>query len=44
MNYYLFAAYSAVWVIFFLYLYSLKSRQRSLEKSIEGLQKRLEQR
>jgi len=43
MNY-LVAAYAAVWLILFIYLYSLKARQNDLEKTIQGLEKRLHDR
>jgi len=39
---YLFAAYVAIWCILFFYMYSLGSRQSSLEKTLSALQKRLE--
>jgi CcmD family protein len=42
MNY-LVAAYIAVWVMLFLYLFSLMTRLKGLEKSIELLSKRLEE-
>ena len=38
MNY-LVVAYAAIWLLFFIYLFTLKSRQRDLEKSVEALQK-----
>ncbi len=43
MNY-LVAAYSAIWFLFFIYLFTLKSRQRDLEKTVETLQKQLGER
>jgi len=39
---YLFAAYVAIWCILFFYLFTLKSRQGNLEKTVEALQKNLE--
>jgi CcmD family protein len=39
---YLFSAYSAIWCLLFLYLFSLRSRQRKLERTVEALLKRLE--
>jgi len=39
---YLVAAYAAVWVILFFYLYTLRSRQASLEKTVESLLQRVE--
>jgi CcmD family protein len=41
MNY-LVAAYIAIWVVLFVYLFSLGSRQRRLQKEVESLQKQLE--
>ena len=41
MNY-LVAAYVAFWVLVFLFIVSLKSRQRNLEKAVEVLEKRVE--
>jgi CcmD family protein len=38
MNY-LVAAYIAVWVILFIYLFTLASRQKSLKKEVEQLLK-----
>jgi CcmD family protein len=43
MNY-LVAAYTAIWFLFFIYLFTLKSRQRDLEKTVEALQKQTEKR
>ena len=40
MNY-LFAAYSAIWFLFFIYLFTLKSRQRNLEKTLSLVEKKL---
>ena len=39
---YLFAAYTAIWLVIFGYLFSLSRRQRSLEREIESLRKALE--
>ena len=39
---YLMTAYIAIWLILFVYLFSLNSRQRSLQKEVESLQKQLE--
>jgi CcmD family protein len=39
---YLFAAYSLVWIVLFLYVLSLDRRSRRAEKEIEGLQRILE--
>jgi CcmD family protein len=39
---YLFAAYSLVWVVLFLYVLSLDRRSRRAEKELEGLQRALE--
>jgi CcmD family protein len=43
MNY-LVAAYAAIWFLFFIYLFTLKSRQKNLEKTVEALQKQLDRR
>jgi CcmD family protein len=40
---YLVAAYIAFWCLLFLYLFSLKARQRDLEHTVDGLMKKLEQ-
>lgn len=40
---YLMAAYIAIWLILFVYLFSLNSRQRSLQKEVESLEKQLDQ-
>ena len=37
VNKYLFAAFSALWVIFFLYAWSLSRRQARLRKELEEL-------
>ncbi|PWT91177.1 MAG: CcmD family protein [Acidobacteria bacterium] len=39
---YLIAAYSAIWLILFIFLFSLFSKQTNLEKTLESLQKRME--
>ena len=41
---FLFAAYTAVWVLLFLYIHVLSRRNRSLEKEIEELRALLERR
>jgi CcmD family protein len=41
MNY-LFAAYSAIWVILALYLFSIHSREKKLAEEIDRLKKSLE--
>jgi CcmD family protein len=41
---YLFAAYTLVWVVLFLYLISLSRRQRKLDREIDNLRKMLEAR
>ena len=38
---YLVAAYAAVWVILFFYVYTLRSRQAGLEKTVETLLQRV---
>jgi len=43
MNYYLVAAYVAIWCVLFVYLFSLSSRQRKLQKDVESLRKQIEQ-
>jgi len=40
MNY-LMAAYIAIWMVLFVYLFSLSSRQRRLQKEVEALQKKV---
>jgi CcmD family protein len=42
MNYYLVAAYVAIWCVLFIYLFSLSSRQQKLKKDVEALRKQLE--
>ncbi|HYD47622.1 MAG TPA: CcmD family protein [Terriglobales bacterium] len=41
---FLFAAYTAVWVLIFLYVLTLSRRNRSLEREIEELRELLQQR
>ncbi len=43
MNY-LFAAYAAVWILLFLYLYSIHSREKKLREEIRRLKRLLEER
>jgi CcmD family protein len=38
---FLFAAYTAIWVLLFLYILSLSRRNRSLDKEIEELRELL---
>ena len=40
VNKYLFLAFSALWVIFFLYAWSLSRRQAHLRKELEELKKK----
>ncbi len=40
MNY-LVAAYMAIWCILFGYIYTLRSRQRNLEKTLETIEKQV---
>jgi CcmD family protein len=42
LNIYLFLAFSALWVIFFLYAWSLSRRQARLRKELEELKSSLE--
>lgn len=42
MNYYLVAAYTAVWCVLFVYLFLISSRQEKLRKEVETLQKQVE--
>jgi CcmD family protein len=35
---YLFAAYVAIWCILFAYIFTISSRQRTLERTLQGLQ------
>ncbi len=39
---FLFAAYTAVWLVLFAYLYFLSRRHRSLEREVEDLRRMLE--
>jgi CcmD family protein len=39
---YLFAAYSVVWMVLFLYVLSLDRRSRRAEKELQGLRQLLE--
>jgi CcmD family protein len=41
---YLFAAYSVVWMVLFLYVLSLDRRSRRAEKELRGLRQLLESR
>jgi CcmD family protein len=41
MNY-LMAAYIAIWLVLFVYLFSIHSRQRQLQKEVERLRKELD--
>ena len=41
---YLFAAYTLTWIGFFVYLYYLSQRQRSLRREVETLREALEER
>jgi CcmD family protein len=41
---FLFAAYTAIWILLFLYISTLSRRNRALEKEIEELRELLEQR
>jgi len=41
---YLFAAYVAIWCILFLYIYSVSSRQKQLEKTLKSLQESIQTR
>jgi CcmD family protein len=42
MNY-LIAAYSAVWILLFFYLFSLFSRLKNLEKTLEAVRRRFDE-
>jgi CcmD family protein len=42
MNY-LIAAYSAIWILLFFYLFSLFSRLKNLEKTLEAVKRRLDE-
>ena len=39
---YLFAAYAVFWVLTFIYIFSIASRQKRLEKEIEALRRALQ--
>ncbi len=39
---FLFAAYTAIWVVLFMYIWTLSRRNRSLEREIEELRELLE--
>jgi CcmD family protein len=41
---YLFAAFSAIWIILALYLYSIHSRERRLRHDVERLKQLIEKR
>lgn len=41
---FLFAAYTAIWILLFLYISVLSRRNRALEREIEELRELLEQR
>ncbi len=41
MNY-LFAAYSAIWIILALYLYSISTREKRLREDVDRLKRQLE--
>jgi len=41
---YLFAAFCVVWLVLFLYLFSISRRQRVLSQEIETLQRTLQER
>lgn len=41
---FLFAAYTAVWILLFLYILSLSRRNRSLDKEVEELRELLQRR
>jgi CcmD family protein len=41
---FLIPAYAAFWLITFLYVFSIRSRQRNLEKDLEALKKVIEKR
>jgi CcmD family protein len=38
---YLMAAYIAIWLVLFVYLFSLNSRQRQLQKEVEALERKV---
>jgi CcmD family protein len=39
---YLFAAYTAIWVILAIYLFSIRSREKKLQEEVQRLKKMLE--
>ncbi len=41
---YLFAAYSAIWIILAVYLYSIHSREKKLREEVQRLRQMLENR
>ena len=41
LNLYLFVAFSALWVLFFVYAWSLSRRQARLQKELEELKNKL---
>lgn len=43
MNAYLFAGYSVIWVLLFLYLLFMHRRQQRLNRELKGLAKALEE-
>lgn len=38
---YLFAAFAAVWIVIFLYLFNLSRKQRALRRDLEAIRDRL---
>ncbi len=42
--YYLFAAYSATWMVLFLYLFSIWKKQERIEKGLQQLKKQIQER
>ena len=42
VNYYLFAGYCVIWFLLFVYVFSLRARQSSLERTLEGIQNQLD--
>lgn len=41
---YLFAAYTATWILLFLYVMGISRRQKKLDEELETLRKRIERR
>jgi CcmD family protein len=39
---YLFAAYTAIWIILWIYLFSIKSRENKLRQELQNLRQLLE--